>query len=415
MSDVQSLINEAKRKRRQVIDDTGFKEIAIAVVGNVDSSKSTLVGVLTNPGIFDDGNGLMRSLVFRHPHEHNTGRTSDISYQFYKDDDSKTIFTFMDLAGHEQYLRTTINGISSGYHDLVIVCISDKITQMTLEHMMLANTMKLPMIIAFTKIDQVPIAVTKTLIDNLKKKLSRSKKVLFRIKQIDELKISDDMFTSPIVPYILLSNKTGEGIDLLRDMIKKYPKKEKKFIEGFTIEHVYNVTGYGTVVSGLVGQDVEKGDTLYIGPLHRGDFIEVKVKTLHNDYHNFVDKLVTGKRGCMCITSRDRCWLRPGMVLMKSIPKNICRQFKAKVKILHHHTTLKRRYQAFINCGMIKEPVRFIAIEDVNGNPIDSLRSGDEAIITLEFVKNMNYLEPGQKFIFREGMIRGYGEVMNIL
>lgn len=53
-------------------------DIRIAVIGNVDSGKSTLVGVLSK-GITDDGRGLARSLVFNYSHEHANGRTSSIA------------------------------------------------------------------------------------------------------------------------------------------------------------------------------------------------------------------------------------------------------------------------------------------------------------------------------------------------
>ena len=43
-------------------------DIRIAVIGNVDSGKSTIVGVLTK-GEFDDGRGSARSKVFNYSHE----------------------------------------------------------------------------------------------------------------------------------------------------------------------------------------------------------------------------------------------------------------------------------------------------------------------------------------------------------
>ena len=55
-------------------------DLRVAVVGNVDAGKSTLVGVLTGPTSFlDDGRGLARSRVLRHKHEAETGRTSSIA------------------------------------------------------------------------------------------------------------------------------------------------------------------------------------------------------------------------------------------------------------------------------------------------------------------------------------------------
>lgn len=49
----------------------------IAVIGNVDSGKSTLVGVLTK-SMMDDGRGSARKQVFNFAHEQANGRTSSI-------------------------------------------------------------------------------------------------------------------------------------------------------------------------------------------------------------------------------------------------------------------------------------------------------------------------------------------------
>ena len=49
----------------------------VAVVGNVDAGKSTLLGVLTH-GELDNGRGFARQKLFRHKHEMETGRTSSV-------------------------------------------------------------------------------------------------------------------------------------------------------------------------------------------------------------------------------------------------------------------------------------------------------------------------------------------------
>ena len=54
-------------------------DVRVAVVGNVDSGKSTLIGVLTG-GQLDNGRGLARARVFVHAHELANGRTSCISH-----------------------------------------------------------------------------------------------------------------------------------------------------------------------------------------------------------------------------------------------------------------------------------------------------------------------------------------------
>jgi len=55
-------------------------DLTVATIGNVDSGKSTLVGVLTK-SILDDGRGYARSKVFNFGHEQQNGRTSSIAHE----------------------------------------------------------------------------------------------------------------------------------------------------------------------------------------------------------------------------------------------------------------------------------------------------------------------------------------------
>lgn len=73
-SQLKSLINTETTSERQTLK--------IAVVGNVDSGKSTLTVVLScGPGITDDGRGSMRENVFNFGHEKENGRTSSIAHE----------------------------------------------------------------------------------------------------------------------------------------------------------------------------------------------------------------------------------------------------------------------------------------------------------------------------------------------
>ena len=132
--------------RKCLTDTEDFIEVRVAVVGNVDSGKSTLLGVLTH-SILDDGRGEARCKLFRHKHEIDTGRTSsvgndilgfDVEGRIMNDEvvqhhpnstgftfsarqnleweeickRSSKVLTFIDLAGHEKYLKTTVFGMT---------------------------------------------------------------------------------------------------------------------------------------------------------------------------------------------------------------------------------------------------------------------------------------------------------------
>jgi hypothetical protein len=58
-------------------------EVRCAVVGNVDSGKSTTLGVLSR-GALDDGRGKARVGLFRHKHEIESGRTSSVGMEVRK-------------------------------------------------------------------------------------------------------------------------------------------------------------------------------------------------------------------------------------------------------------------------------------------------------------------------------------------
>lgn len=61
-------------------DSRSTTDLTIATIGNVDSGKSTLVGVLTK-SVLDDGRGFARSKVFNFGHEQENGRTSSIAHE----------------------------------------------------------------------------------------------------------------------------------------------------------------------------------------------------------------------------------------------------------------------------------------------------------------------------------------------
>jgi GTPase len=72
---------------RKVPDDQHFIDLRVAVLGTVDSGKSSLVGVCTH-GELDNGRGRARLNLFRHLHEIQSGRTSSITHEILGFNDS---------------------------------------------------------------------------------------------------------------------------------------------------------------------------------------------------------------------------------------------------------------------------------------------------------------------------------------
>ena len=201
-------------------------EIRIGVLGNVDSGKSSTIGVITK-NILDDGKGYARSLVMRHPHEKESGRTSDISQLYIQNDN--LIIDFVDLAGHEKYLKTTMYGVS-GYlidYALIVINANTGIQRMTKEHIGLVLSLKIPIIIIYTK-TRYRLLVT-LLRKTLKKLIYFSKRELKK----EVVKINSDNFTQILnnykkndfkkIPLFAISNVKGTGVDNMKVFINNLP------------------------------------------------------------------------------------------------------------------------------------------------------------------------------------------------
>ncbi len=71
---------------------------------------------------------------------------------------SKKIVTFLDLCGHEKYLKTTMFGLVGLMPDysMIIVGANMGVSRMTREHLGISLALKVPIFIVITKIDISP-------------------------------------------------------------------------------------------------------------------------------------------------------------------------------------------------------------------------------------------------------------------
>jgi len=235
-------------------------ECTIVVCGPVDAGKSSLIGVLTS-GILDNGRGLARNKILVHPHERETGRTSHISYNpsIYKFNNIETglalnantnlklrntpyhynnkITCFVDLAGHEKYLKTTIFGVTGLFPDygIVVIGANTGITKLTKEHLGILLYLNIPFIIVITKIDLAPRQIYQNLCNQLKKLLGRNTfgRILYFISDSDKKNDETDHYLNnmignmDIIPIVSASNKDGTNIDNLHRILYSLPPRDK--------------------------------------------------------------------------------------------------------------------------------------------------------------------------------------------
>ena len=387
---------------------------------------STITGVLTKD-ILDDGRGKARSLILKHRHEKETGRTSCISQHYIREFDenkNEKIVNFVDLAGHEKYLKTTITGLTKCLIDYtgIVVAANMGVLCMTREHINIVMALNIPSFIILTKIDLAPENIKKETLKRLNSvfKKYKKKKELYLISDeasYDNYKLTGEN-EKKYIPIFQVSSVKGTNISILRDYIlnlkplipyEDYKNKEPHFF----IDSKFLLKGIGLVVSGVMKSGtINKTDNLYIGPINK-EFKKVMIKSIHNNFREEVQQLESGHGGSFnikAVNSKDvikRNMIRKGNHILEN--PSLYWKFEADIVILHHPTTIKVNYQPYIHCGNVSQCSEIYEMDK------ECLRIGEKAHVKFKFLYRPEYILEGSKIIFREGRSKGVGIITKII
>ncbi|EPS97707.1 hypothetical protein FOMPIDRAFT_1052102 [Fomitopsis schrenkii] len=421
-------------------------EVRCAVVGNVDSGKSTTLGVLTR-GSLDDGRGRARVSLFRHKHEIESGRTSSIlgfgptgapilpSTAHSNDADvirhdkmgweeisakAAKIVSFIDLAGHERYLKTTLYGLTSGAPSCVILIVGGNagLIGMSKEHLAIALALSVPVVIDMTP----PNVLAKTIeqVTKIMQSPGCRKTTVFVQSTETAVELSQTFAAERLCPVFQLSNVTGAGLDHLRTFLNLLPASEsdtEKFAADqpleYSVTEIWSVPYVGTVVDGILNSGtIKAGDAVLIGPDANGNFQSTVVKSIQRKRAP-VTSAEAGQCVSLALKRIRKSAVRKGMVLVhkSETPPRAVRQFEGQVLILYHNTTLQKNYQAMLHCGAVRQTVRIVNMD----HPQGILRTGDRATVTFEFISHPEFIKEGMKLLFREGKTKGLGVITRLL
>jgi GTPase len=337
-------------------------ELRVAVVGNVDAGKSTMLGVLVK-GNLDDGRGRARVNLFRHKHEIESGRTSSVGLEIMGFDSrgeivgnshgrklswediakrSAKVISFSDLAGHERYLRTTVFGMlsSSPNYCLLMVAANNGLIGMSKEHLGIALALNVPVMVIVTKIDICPPHILQETLSQLAKILKSpgARKIPIFVKDMEETINTATQFVSQrICPIFQVSNVTGHNLDLVRTFLNILPHRGQYDPSGafeFLISDTFSVPHVGTVVSGVVKSGViHAGDSVLVGPDSLGQFTTTVIKSIERKRVQ-VNACFAGQSGSFALKRVRRKEVRKGMVVLKKSEESpkVYREFVAEGK-----------------------------------------------------------------------------------
>lgn len=443
-----SRVREAKGKSGRIVElllrrsrDQLPIQISVVAAGQADHGKTTTVGVLV-AGELDDGDGLIMGKIARYKHEVVMRRTSSVAERVMGFDEEGTVVNYMlpspldeaevylnscklvsfvDIGGHERYLRTAVRGLLSYNPDYVMLVVAGNagVSTMTKEHLGIALSFKIPIFVVVTKTDLAPKEVFTAVFDDLMTLLKSPgvNKIPLMVNDLDDVAISArNVGSGRVAPIFVVSNRSGEGLYLLRKFLNLLPPRLKwdaELTKPFLlyIDDKFNVPGVGVVVAGLVLQGwIRTNDKVRMGPFGDGTFRETRIKSIHAKRGVYVEKAQAGRSVTFAISDVSYEEVEKGMALVgDGLPAKAARGFEAEVFILHHPTTIRVGYEAIFHIHSIKEACRLIWISK------EPLRTGDKATIRAEAVFRTIYVREGDQFLFREGRARGIGVITKVI
>lgn len=433
-----------------------------------------MLGVLTQ-GELDNGRGSARLNMFRHRHEIQSGRTSCISHEALGFDTqgnvinqaaldimtaeevsekSSKLVTFMDLAGHRRYLKTTIQALT-GYspHFSIVVVSAEGINSMTYEHLDLIKALDISYFIVVTKIENTSPDATVTKLKSVLASIERRKRPFLIRSNDDVITAGARKFPKQIVPIFCVSSVTGQGLDLLtRFLFLLSPgisNAEKERLEQepseFIVDEIFKIPGVGSVVGGLLVKGLLTEDTaMRIGPLQDGSFYPVNVQSIHRN--RAPCRVVRAGQSASLAFSHDTDLpvLRSGMILVSHKDIDLVEPFgswffqvclrrifatllfqtfnftcsfffffldcsQAKVSVLFHATAIYEGFQTTVHIGSIRQTA---VIEGIMG--CGKIETNEQASVLFRFMCHPEYVIPGQRILFREGKNKGVGIVTQV-
>ncbi|MEM7120629.1 MAG: selenocysteine-specific translation elongation factor [Pseudomonadota bacterium] len=222
----------------------------VATAGHVDHGKTALIHALT--GVETD----------RLPEEKKRGLTIDLGFAYLPLADG-TVLGFIDVPGHEKFLRNMVAGVAGIDIALLVVAADDGIMPQTIEHLAVLDLLG---------VKDGLVALTKT-------DLVESNRVASVENDIRALLADTHLAGSPVFPAAALA---GTGIDDLRAHLEtlavNLSRRASTGTFRLAVDRSFTIPGAGTVVTGTVfSGHAAAGDRLNVVPAMR----EVRLRGIH--------------------------------------------------------------------------------------------------------------------------------------
>ncbi|HVB35338.1 MAG TPA: selenocysteine-specific translation elongation factor [Patescibacteria group bacterium] len=339
-----------------------MKNVLVGTAGHIDHGKSSLVEALT--GTHPD----------RLEEEKRRGITIDLGFAFLKTE--AIHLAFVDVPGHERFVRNMLAGAGGIDLVLMVVAADESIKPQTREHFDICRLLGIQRgLVALTKADLV----------------DRDTSDLVRL-EIEEFVRGSFLEGVPIQP---VSTRTGAGIDELKSLLLRaaagVPERPSSGYSRLPIDRAFAMKGFGTVVTGtLVSGMVKTGDELELLPGGR----RVRVRGIQSA-GEMVEQAVAGQRTALNLAGMELEAAGRGMALASPGRFAPTRQLDARIQMLGSAKPLKNRTLVHFHQGTAQTVGEVVLIER------DAIEPGGTGYARLRLREPLLLL-PGDRFILRQ-------------
>ncbi len=339
-----------------------LKSVIVGTAGHVDHGKSTLIEALT--GTHPD----------RLEEEKRRGITIDLGFAFLEE--SEVRFGFVDVPGHERFVKNMLAGASGIDLVLLVIAADEAIRPQTREHFEICRLLGVQRgVIALTKSDLVDA-------DTLG---------LVRL-EAEEFVKGSFLAGAAILP---VSARTGTGITELKAALVQAAResgaRDTSRYFRLPIDRSFPVKGFGTVVTGTaISGQVAAGDAVELLPARQ----VLRIRGLHSG-GKAAERVEAGQRCAINLSGIMHTAIQRGMVIASPGRFRATRRVDLRLELLPSAPKLKHRAQLHFHAGTV-ETVGEIYLYDGA-----SILPGARALAHFKLQHEI-VLGPGDRFIVRQ-------------
>ncbi len=337
--------------------------IVVGTAGHIDHGKSTLVYALT--GTDPD----------RLKEEKERGITIELGFAFATID--QTTVAFVDVPGHERFVKTMLAGVGGIDCVMLIVAADESVMPQTREHFDICRLLR---------VGRGLVALTKTdLVDSDTIELVRL--------EVRELVKGSFLEDAPMVP---VSAQTGQGLDDLRKaLIKIAAQVASRPVDAaarLPIDRAFSMQGFGTVITGtLVSGRVRVEDELAFVPGETR--ARVRGVQVHGKKR---DEAVAGERTAVNLGGIEVSEIGRGQTLIAPHTLTVTRRLDADFDLLASAKKLKHGARVRFHQGTAEVLGRV----SIAGTATSELQPGSRAAIRVR-VEAPVAVTRGDRFVLR--------------